>query len=45
MKLGMIVIGLFVMIAMFLFVWYNIEKMQDELEHELEKNKQDQYDS
>jgi flagellar biogenesis protein FliO len=45
MKVGMIVIGLFVMIAFFLFVWYNIEKMQDELEHEIEKNKKDQYDS
>jgi len=27
------VAGLFVMIGLFLFVWYNIERMQDELEH------------
>lgn len=33
MKLGLIVIGLFIVIGMFLLVWYNIERMQDELEH------------
>lgn len=32
MKLSMIVIGLFVMIGIFLFLWYHIERMQDELE-------------
>lgn len=32
MKLTMMVIGLFVMIGIFLFLWYHIERMQDELE-------------
>jgi hypothetical protein len=32
MKLGIIVTGLFVMIGLFLFVWYHVERMQDELE-------------
>jgi hypothetical protein len=32
MKLGIIVLGLFVLIGLFLFVWYHIERMQDELE-------------
>lgn len=32
MKLGLIVISLFLLIGIFLFVWYHIECMQDELE-------------
>lgn len=32
MKLGMIITGLFAMIGLFLFLWYHIERMQDELE-------------
>ena len=32
MKLGIMVLGLFIMVGLFLFVWYHIERMQDELE-------------
>lgn len=32
MKLGIMVLGLFIMIGLFLFVWYHVERMQDELE-------------
>ena len=32
MKLGIMVLGLFIMVSLFLFVWYHIERMQDELE-------------
>ncbi len=33
MKLAIMVLGMFVLIGLFLFVWYHIERMQDELEN------------
>ncbi len=32
MKLAMLILGLFFLLGLFLFIWYHVERMQDELE-------------